>query len=629
MKKRALRCSAVGDTSVICGSAGDLQRRFPGAARSHALGLLVCFCVVSVVSAQSGQGPSSTVAEGQISPTLYFASAQVEIASRRALHSQVDLQLKELPNVRTERLRPALDRAWKLYSDLQRHEAYLRLEGLENIQDEVVRNARHDIDTDQSILESSIYQRIRQVHAEERPLLGPYALLARNLQDDATAPKAPDVEKYRSSVTFPHEEALANNYDLLLDSLPVYSDVLSLDNTKRRSALEKRNRAYDSIAPTVSFQLASIVDLENRDAFTEGFENAAERKYHLMGLSGTAVEQVLAAIRTEAPVYKTYQQLLAEHAATKLAMSPVLSSETELSDEQSTPIPFATGQEFILAALKPLGLDYTHRFREMLDPRNGRADLAGGSHRAKTGTSIAVYDAPVAFYYSGYSGSMDDLSKIIHEGGHAIHRELMNAGGAPIYERTGPHFMMEGFAVFNELLLLEHFTQIAQTRQERQKALERFLAKLGYEVFVSAEETDFERRLYAEAKDKGLLSRSQIDAIYEASLVPYEYWPMSDVGQSGHWIRKNLLFEDPLYLINYLYASLIAVGLYERSVSDPDFAEHYEALLRRGFDEKPSVLLASIGIDLSDPMLVASLSELFKLKTKELRALYAEDSASH
>ena len=56
MKKRALRCSAVGDTSVICGSAGDFQRRFPGAARSHALGLLVCFCVVSVVlsSVRSG-----------------------------------------------------------------------------------------------------------------------------------------------------------------------------------------------------------------------------------------------------------------------------------------------------------------------------------------------------------------------------------------------------------------------------------------------------------------------------------------------------------------------------------------------------------------------------------------------
>ena len=59
---------------------------------------------------------------------------------------------------------------------------------------------------------------------------------------------------------------------------------------------------------------------------------------------------------------------------------------------------------------------------------------------------------------------------------------------------------------------------------------------------------------------------------------------MSDIGDSREWMRKSLLFEDPLYLVNYLYAAVVAVALYDRVQTDPGFAAKYEALLRRGFD---------------------------------------------
>jgi hypothetical protein len=36
---------------------------------------------------------------------------------------------------------------------------------------------------------------------------------------------------------------------------------------------------------------------------------------------------------------------------------------------------------------------------------------------------------------------------------------------------------------------------------------------------------------------------------------PYEYWPVEEVGVSREWMRKRLLFDDPLYLVNYFYAS--------------------------------------------------------------------------
>ena len=270
---------------------------------------------------------------------------------------------------------------------------------------------------------------------------------------------------------------------------------------------------------------------------------------------------------------------------------------------------------------------YTQRFARLLDPANGRFDLIGGAHRANTGTSISAYNAPTALYFSGYHGSLGNVSTLAHEGGHAIHREIMNDAGLPIYERSGPHYMFEAFAIFNELLVLNHAVDTAKTSQQKEDALQRLLAKIALELFVSAEEASFERSLYVSAKGQGLLDRKKVDALYQASIAPYETWDMADIGQSRGWMEKSLVFEDPLYLVNYLYASVIAVALYEHSQSDPDFASKYEALLRRGFDASPQELLKTMNMRLDDPMLIQPAAKMLKEKTEELEKLYSSQNA--
>ena len=203
----------------------------------------------------------------------------------------------------------------------------------------------------------------------------------------------------------------------------------------------------------------------------------------------------------------------------------------------------------------------------------------------------------------------------------------MNVGGGPVYEHSGPNYFSEGFAIFNELLLLDHATEVAKTPVEKEYALERLLSKLSLELFVSAEETAFERSLYTQSIGQPLLDRAKIDSLYQASIAPYEVWPVADVGQSRLWMRKSLVFEDPLYLENYLYASVIAVALYDKSHTDPQFASKYEVILRGGFDSEPQNILASIGIRLGDPDLVQPAARLLTEKTDELQRLYSQESS--
>ncbi len=577
-------------------------------------------------SQQSIQPPLIELA--RLSPTLYFPSATEESASRDALHACVPALEKQLAASTLASLSKNLEMAEQTIIALQRHWAYLRVQSLENTEDQGAKAARLAVSTDIDVLDAAMRSRLRQVPPDQIATLGRYAYFAELTRQDAAHDFSADAERYRGAVTGPFEQSIADAYDRLINTVGSNKGMTSLAMATRRAAIASRNEAYDHAAPLTATLLASLIEIENRDAAAQGYANAADRKYSSLGLSPMLIDQTLSEVQAEAPVYRRYEQVLAERAARKLGVPSVLSAEQDFAYTPSPQISLPEGRQRILVAFQPLGQDYIRRFGDLLNPANGRLDLTGGSHRAHTGTSITVYDALVAFYFGGYDGSLKSVSTIAHEGGHAIHRELMNASGIPVYERTGPHYLFEGYAIFNELLLLDHAAQVAKTPAEREYALERLLWKLSAELFMSAEETTFERSLYTEASGRPMLDRDSIDAIYRKSIAPFEYWPMNDVGNSGGWMRKSLLFEDPLYLVNYLYAAVVAVALYERSHTDPDFAAKYERLLRRGFDAPPQTLLASMDIRLDDPGLVKAAARLFQAKTKQLQSLYQAELAS-
>jgi oligoendopeptidase F len=58
-------------------------------------------------------------------------------------------------------------------------------------------------------------------------------------------------------------------------------------------------------------------------------------------------------------------------------------------------------------------------------------------------------------------------------------------------------------------------------------------------------------------------------------------------------MTKSLMFQDPLYLVNYLYAGLLATKMFDMVKHDPvGFQKRYLDLLRNGFYAPPDQLLA-------------------------------------
>jgi oligoendopeptidase F len=92
------------------------------------------------------------------------------------------------------------------------------------------------------------------------------------------------------------------------------------------------------------------------------------------------------------------------------------------------------------------------------------------------------------------------------------------------------------------------------------------------------------------------------------------------------WITTNLFYEDPLYEINYVYGSMLALKYYEMYMRNPkEFMPRYIALMKNGFEAPPDVLLKRyLDIDLRDPRLVTDAIRLLENKVNQLEAEYSK-----
>jgi oligoendopeptidase F len=90
------------------------------------------------------------------------------------------------------------------------------------------------------------------------------------------------------------------------------------------------------------------------------------------------------------------------------------------------------------------------------------------------------------------------------------------------------------------------------------------------------------------------------------------------------WITKNLMVQDPLYLVNYLYAGLLATKMFDMIKQEPmSFQTRYAALLREGFHAPPEELLRSFfGRDLSQRQLVDDGMNILRQQVSSLAEVY-------
>ena len=84
-------------------------------------------------------------------------------------------------------------------------------------------------------------------------------------------------------------------------------------------------------------------------------------------------------------------------------------------------------------------------------------------------------------------GLLGNSRVIIHEGGHAIHRQLMTESDVSPFYTQGPNWMFEGFAILNEFLLYDHLYQISTDPRARVYYLEALIDDMSVQPALPGE----------------------------------------------------------------------------------------------------------------------------------------------
>lgn len=528
----------------------------------------------------------------QIDQARYFASPAAEASSRTALTARV----RAFVASPTPRSGPAM-RVWlaeydALLVQLERHDIYVYLRAEEDDRDLADAQADDALGTLEDRITARVADAAAQLGAATVASFGQNAELAhyRYLLADALA---------RGS----HRLSAAQSRTVDVAVTPVL-DAASASYKRLRKSSDTIAAHQDAYAAL----LISIAAARNGIARLRGFSGAAQASYFDKALTVDSVQRTLAAVAAS-PAQARYSKVA--EAAPKPAYSP-------------PPRGIADAIAVILSAEGAMGDEYAGAYKALLGARNGRLEICTGEHCDDSGFSLGFLGTESAVYYSGFDGSVDAVRALAHESGHAVHRHFM-AQNQPIaaYNR-GPAFMFESFAIFNELLLLDHLYRTASSNSARAYYLDYFLNDAAFQVFGSAEETDLESAIYRGVDDGTIRTAADLNALTVKIFARYDPASAQDPQTPLYWARDRLFFTDPLYDVNYLYAGLLALQYFADFEQDPTgFSRRYCALLKNGFNDTPAALVRRfLEIDLNnEAALVTNAGTLIEQRTAVLKGL--------
>lgn len=536
----------------------------------------------------------------------YFPSPEAEVAARiQVLSAAQDLAARAPRIEKSAELLAALEADDRVHRLFRRHDLYLfwrfatdtRRQGEVRAADELrstVRGARQALRRAVAAMDASWIA----AAIGEQPRLARYAFLIETIRREAPYLLGPEQQAVVSALgpllVASDYPSIVNELDFATveaggERLRVGRDQSRIETHSDSAIRQEGSRllfaGYSARRDLFAHMLVRTIQGADALARLRGHRSAVEEAAFEAYVTPAHYEAVLAAVARHGAAYKQWQRRVTAAFAGTAQWSP--SAATSAIVESA-------------GALGPL---YQREFANLLDPRNGRADIAGGDHRLPAAGTASVYPTGNSgIYMQAFQGSMLDLIILAHEGGHAVQAQLLFLSRVPIAYAAGPGYFTESFGRFQELLLLDHLHRTAR-EPARRRAFRDALAARMLSIFPSAEEASVELTIQRGVAAGTIRAADDLDAATAAAGAPYSLEYQRSPERRGLWMISEGYFMAPMQELNDAYASLLAVRYFALYRRDPaDFRKAYIGLLAAGHDAAPEVLLRRhLGIDFMAP----------------------------
>ncbi len=326
------------------------------------------------------------------------------------------------------------------------------------------------------------------------------------------------------------------------------------------------------------------------------------------------------------------------HEAVKLHVMPLVNQLYEVKrkklglevlhpwDLEAEPIgteplrPFKTGEELTRKAidcfnrLRPFFGDCLEKMKEM-----GRLDLESRKGKAPGGYNCPLAETGAPFIFMNAAGTLDDVTTMLHEGGHAVHSFLtheLELNGFKDY----PTEIAEVASMTMELFSMTHWGVFFENKEELKRAKEQQLERV-ITIFPWIATIDkFQHWVYENPGHSEEERMKQWFYIVDEFSAPVIDFTGLDEYRRFAWQRQLHLYEVPFYYIEYGIAQLGAIGLWKQYNQDPGNAvnNYIKALEPGGTKTLPELFKAAgLRFDLS-PEYISQLMGFVKTEMDHL-----------
>lgn len=379
-------------------------------------------------------------------------------------------------------------------------------------------------------------------------------------------------------------------------SMPALQNIRRYDPDEhvRKTAFEAEIEAWESVRESLAACMNGVKGEVNTLNIRRGREDSLHAALDQSRIDRQSLQAMLDSMKNSFPKFRKYFQAKAKLLGKKkLAwwdiFVPVGKVERTFSYEEA--------RGFIIQNFKVFSerlAAFTDRAFESnwidAEPRKGKS---GGAF------CMGIPALEESRILCNFDGSLDQVSTLAHELGHAFHNECHV--GLTMLQRETPMTLAETASIFNETLITEAMLIEAGSEAEELAILENFLLGASQVVVDIYSRFLFEKEVF-ERRENGELS---VEDFCEMML-RYQRETYGDGLDDRYqhpymWAWKPHYYSPDLSYYNYPYAFglLFGLGLYAiYKKRGEDFIAEYESLLRSTGQGNAAELAGRFGIDL-------------------------------
>ncbi len=366
------------------------------------------------------------------------------------------------------------------------------------------------------------------------------------------------------------------------------------DSLKRKEIRESYSKALDNYGTTSAQLLNSYVSLSETVAKIKKYENAWDAKLFNLNVPNEVFKTLVDTVENNVSSLQEYYKLF----KSELGLDKLTLNDTALEmSNNETKYSIEEAQSICLEALKPLGEDYLTHFRKVFD--NHYIDYCTYKGKCSGGYSFNTSTKDSRILLS-FNGDLDDVSTIIHEGGHNVHHQYVKENN-PSHYREISSLVCEVASLTNECLLSSFLAKNGRTLEEKKAGIDNILGVIISNLFGAVREGKMEQDFHNEYLTNGAVTKEYMDKLTVDSLSKY-YGDTVELDKYANvsWMRRSHYYMD-FYL--YSYSICISVASYVAKHildGDTDMLEKYINFLKTGGDTWPIDAFKVLGIDLTD-----------------------------